>query len=60
MNGLLGGFSLADFLLLHAAPIEGHGLEDLGVQAIGVGKAAATYGAAEAVRQNAGGYKIFP
>lgn len=53
MNGLLGGFSLADFLLLHAAPIEGHGLEDLGVQAIGVGKAAATYGAAEAIRRRA-------
>lgn len=54
MTGRLGGFALADVLLLHAAPIEGRGLEDLGVHEIGVGKAAATFGAAEAIRRRAG------
>ncbi|MGC6488943.1 MAG: futalosine hydrolase [Planctomycetota bacterium] len=53
MSGVIGGLSFADILLVHAAPIEGHGLEDLGVQQIGVGKVAATFGVAEAIRRRA-------
>ena len=54
MSATLAGISLADVLLLHAAPIEGHGLEDLGVEEIGVGKVAATFGAAAALRRREG------
>ncbi len=41
MTAMFGGVALSDFLIVHAAPIEGHGLEDLGAQAIGVGKVSA-------------------
>ncbi|HEB54427.1 MAG TPA: futalosine hydrolase [bacterium] len=51
MSRLLAGIPLAEFALLHAAPIEGHGLEDLGVQALGVGKVAAALRCAGLVRE---------
>lgn len=41
MAGEIGGVARGEFALVHAATIEGHGLEDLGVRAIGVGKVAA-------------------
>ena len=44
MSAGLGGVPHSEFVLLHAAPIEGHGLEDLGVRSIGVGKTAAAFG----------------
>lgn len=40
MNTAVLGVERARLLLVHAAPIEGHGLEDLGVQQLGVGKVA--------------------
>ncbi|MFN3241652.1 MAG: futalosine hydrolase [Planctomycetota bacterium] len=54
MSEGLGGIPRSEFLLLHAAPIEGHGLEDLGVQSIGVGKTAAAFGAADLLRRRDG------
>lgn len=51
MSEGLGGIPRSEFLLLHAAPIEGHGLEDLGVASIGVGKTAAAFGAADLLRR---------
>ena len=36
----MGGFPFSEFLIVHAAPIEGYGLEDLGVASLGVGKVA--------------------
>lgn len=54
MKRLLGGASSAELLVLHAASIEGRGLEDLGAQEIGVGKTAATFGAADAIRRRHG------
>lgn len=50
MTSVFAGIALSDFLLVHAAPIEGHGLEDLGVQSIGVGKVAASVHLAELLR----------
>ncbi|MCA8967741.1 MAG: futalosine hydrolase [Planctomycetota bacterium] len=47
----LGGIERAGFLLVHAAPIEGYGLEDLGVHAIGVGKVASAVHMAELLRR---------
>ncbi|MFK7740272.1 MAG: futalosine hydrolase [Planctomycetota bacterium] len=41
MSTDIGGIPRHEFLLVHAAPIEGHGLEDLGVEVLGVGKVAA-------------------
>lgn len=51
MSASIGGIPRSEFLLLHAAPIEGHGLEDLGVQSVGVGKTAAAFGAADLLRR---------
>lgn len=51
MSELLGGVPRSEIVLLHAAPIEGHGLEDLGVEAIGVGKVAAATRTAESLRR---------
>ena len=50
MSAGLGGVPHSEFVLLHAAPIEGHGLEDLGVRSIGVGKTAAAFGASDLLR----------
>lgn len=50
MTVSLGGIALGELLLVHAAPIEGHGLEDLGVQALGVGKVAAAVACSELLR----------
>jgi futalosine hydrolase len=38
---VLAGIPLAEILPVYAAPIEGHGLEDVGAAALGVGKVAA-------------------
>ena len=50
MTTMLGGIPLSEFLVVHAAPIEGHGLEDLGVKPIGVGKVASAVRFAELLR----------
>ena len=50
MTSVFSGLALSDFLIVHAAPIEGHGLEDLGVRAVGVGKVAAAVHCAELLR----------
>ena len=47
---MVGGIPFHEFLIVHAAPIEGHGLEDLGVQSIGVGKIASAVSCAELIR----------
>ena len=52
MSAQLGGVALSEFLLLHAAPIEGFGLEDLGVQSLGVGKVAAAVRCADLLRSH--------
>lgn len=44
---MVGGFPFSEFLIVHAAPIEGYGLEDLGVVSLGVGKVAAAVRCAE-------------
>jgi futalosine hydrolase len=53
MTAIFGGVALSDFLVVHAAPIEGHGLEDLGAQAIGVGKVSAAVHMADLLRNRA-------
>ena len=50
MTASLGGVACSEFLLVHAAPIEGYRLEDLGVQSLGVGKVAAAVACAELLR----------
>lgn len=50
MTAVFGGVALSDFLIVHAAPSEGHGLEDLGVQSVGVGKVAAAVHMADLLR----------
>lgn len=47
---MVGGIPFHEFLIVHAAPIEGYGLEDLGVQSIGVGKVAAAVRCADLIR----------
>ena len=47
---MVGGIPFHEFLILHAAPIEGHGLDDLGVQSIGVGKVASAVRCADLIR----------
>ena len=51
MSTLLAGIPVAEFLLVHAAPIEGHGLEDLGAVSLGVGKVASAVHCAELLRR---------
>lgn len=51
MSAELGGIPWHEFLLVHAAPIEGHGLEDLGAKALGVGKVASAVRCAELLRE---------
>ncbi len=51
MTGPLASLPRPELLVVHAAPIEGSGLDDLGAQAIGVGKAAATHGLMELMRE---------
>tara|TARA_R110002096_G_scaffold161862_8_gene328664 strand:- start:558 stop:1211 length:654 start_codon:yes stop_codon:yes gene_type:complete len=50
MTSMVGGIPFHEFLIVHAAPIEGYGLEDLGVQSIGVGKVASAVHCAELIR----------
>ena len=47
---MVGGIPFHEFLVVHAAPIEGHGLDDLGVQSIGVGKVASAVRCADLIR----------
>lgn len=54
MTSVFSGIALSDFLIVHAAPIEGYGLEDLGVRTIGVGKVAAAANCTELLRANDG------
>ncbi len=53
MKGPLASVPRSELLVVHAAPIEGSGLDDLGAQAIGVGKVAATHGILELLRERA-------
>lgn len=50
MTSVFAGIALSEFLVVHAAPIEGHGLEDLGVQSLGVGKVPSSLHCAELLR----------
>ena len=55
MSATLGGLPVAGFAVVHAAPIEGHGLEDFGAVALGVGKVASAVRCAELLRGRARG-----
>ncbi|MGK0155881.1 MAG: futalosine hydrolase [Neolewinella sp.] len=47
---MVGGIPFHEFLIVHAAPIEGYGLEELGVHSIGVGKVASAVRCADLIR----------
>jgi len=54
MTSVFSGIALSEILVVHAAPIEGYGLEDLGVASLGVGKVAAATTCTELLRSSEG------